>query len=183
MPESLLCPVLALQGQDLPGDDQGPSLEPGRDDVSRLRREVHAPTGENHQHRQGALKRRRYKDGPPLRENPAAFRRVFGDCEYPPEAIRSLVSAIALREVKDYFTPVESIRDERARLKAVRLRLEAERYLFDPRYQALCELWDFDVVCKTIGIDPAYARRGMRARKPGDLKGIMKAIRKTPRPD
>lgn len=119
-------------------------------------------------------RRRQSKEGAgrekPLRENPELFREIFGDAEFPRQAIRSLLTSLAAIEVEAYFIDPEKYADPKDRAAAGRDRDAAERYIFSGRNKA----WpfSFDSVCKTIGIDPDRTRAKIRVMTPEEFKQV-----------
>jgi hypothetical protein len=111
-----------------------------------------------------------------LADQPALFREIFGGAEFPDQSVRKLLAAVALVEVKDYFLRPEQIKNPRARSRAARRKADADRYLFDPRYRPACPAFSFAVVCKTLGVDPGYARRGIREKTPDEIRAIIQRL-------
>jgi hypothetical protein len=113
---------------------------------------------------------------PPLSWQPDVFQAIFGDCEYPPSAVKKLMAAVVLLEVKDYFTNPEKFKCPEARTRAAKLRAEAENYLFEPDFRPANPIFSFDLICKTLDVDPGYARRGIRQRTAEEIREIVQRM-------
>jgi len=113
---------------------------------------------------------------PPLSWQPEVFREIFGNCEWPEQSIKKLMAAVVLLQVKDYFTNPDKFKCPEARTKAAKLRAEAENYLFEPDFRPACELFSFELICKTLDVDPGYARRGIRQRTAEEIRAIVQRL-------
>lgn len=113
-------------------------------------------------------------DERPLCDDPQRFAEIFGSAEYPLPSLKKLLAAVALIEVKDYLSRPRRIKNRAARAKIERRKAEASRYLFepDPEPTALA----FAAICEILEVDPDYARRGIRARTPAEIRAIMRRL-------
>ena len=111
-----------------------------------------------------------------LCDHPEIFAEIFGGSEYPLQAIRKLMAAVALVEVKDYFTCPERVRNPSVRARIAKNKAEADRYLFDPNYQPASRAFSFSTVCQFLGVDPEFARRGIRERTTGEIRDIIQRM-------
>lgn len=107
-----------------------------------------------------------------LAENPAIYQEIFGDCQFHNMQVRKLLAAAALVSVKDFFLEPEAQKDPSAKRRQARAKTEAERYIFENGYLPAGDPFSFDCVCKALGVDPDYARRGIRARTAAEVKSI-----------
>lgn len=112
----------------------------------------------------------------PLRDQPDRFDEIFGNAKFPTEAVRKLMAAVALIVVKDYFVVPDKIKNPAARARAIADRTEAEQYIFDGRRSVEFHVFSFGSICKSLEIDPAFARRGIRKRSPEQIRGIVQRI-------
>ncbi len=111
-----------------------------------------------------------------LAEAPEIFREIFGNCEFPPAQVRKLLAAVAVTVVQDFFKEPERQKDEKARRRLEAARADAERYIFDPTYLPHGDAFAFETVCRALGIDPDFARRGLRGRTPAQIKVIRRRV-------
>ena len=113
---------------------------------------------------------------PPLSWQPDVFLAIFGDCEYPPSSVKKLMAAVVLIQVKDYFTDPDKFKCPENRIRAAKLRAEAENYLFEPDFKPACAIFSFDLICRTLDVDPGYARRGIRQRTAEEIRSIVQRL-------
>lgn len=109
-------------------------------------------------------------------EHTDLFREIFGGCEFPGAQVRKLLAAVAVTCVQDFFKEPERQKDRKARERLERARADAERYIFDPAYLPHGDAFSFETICRAIGIDPDFARRGILAKTPAEVKVIRRRI-------
>lgn len=112
----------------------------------------------------------------PLAENPKLFAEIFGGCEYPNDAVRKLMAAVALTVIKDYFSRPTPAKTEREKLRIQAARKKARQYIFDDNAATMDYVFSFPAVCKSLGISTDYARRGISQRSPDEIRGIVQRL-------
>lgn len=115
-------------------------------------------------------------DETPLRDHPEVFAEIFAGAEFPHEQVRKLMAAVALAIVKDYFAMPGKSAFPKQRRAIVAERERARQYIFNKDPKADRHVFSFASVCKAIGIDPDFARRGIQARSSADIKGIVQRL-------
>lgn len=90
--------------------------------------------------------------------------------------MRKLLAAVAVQIVQDFYKEPERQKDDKARRAAELARADAERYIFDPGYLPHGDAFAFATICRALGIDPDFARRGIREKTPAQVKIIRRRI-------
>lgn len=169
---NLLCPLPKMRFKDFFGPRNGKANHRRRIEMPDVRTGVRRPKGK------AGLSGPRIIDEAerPLRDRPDRFAEIFGDAQYPSDAVRKLMAAVALTVVKDYFARPTEKMPAPQRERVIADKRSAECFIFQSRQSTEHYVFSFPAICKSLGIDPGFARRGIRKRSPSDIRGIVQRL-------
>lgn len=117
-----------------------------------------------------------------LRDDPDAFDSIFHDIRNTREdAVRKLLAAIVLTYVKDYLFGHTRQRTRQGIVRARARQREAEVFIFGDSPSEDLDPLSFASICKTLDVDPDYARRGIKARKREGVVALLSRLRELQR--